>query len=91
MTTTATGLLCWRDLHPQERQLASLHLLDHLAGLQQNRLRHREAERLRGLDVDGHLKFDRKLDGQVGGCLAFQDAIDIRGGAMKYISVVGSV
>jgi penicillin-insensitive murein DD-endopeptidase len=27
MTTTATGLLCWRDLHPLERQLASLHPL----------------------------------------------------------------
>src|SRR6266487_2317612 len=25
MTTTATGLLCWRDLHPLEWQLASLH------------------------------------------------------------------
>ena len=25
MTTAATGLLCWRDLHPLERQLASLH------------------------------------------------------------------
>src|SRR3954470_13724820 len=25
MTTTATGLLCWRDSHPQEWQLASLH------------------------------------------------------------------
>src|SRR5262249_57460048 len=25
MTTTATGLLCWRDFHPLERQLASLH------------------------------------------------------------------
>src|SRR5215213_9833067 len=31
MTTTATGLLCWRDFHPQEWQLASLHqiLLGH--------------------------------------------------------------
>src|SRR3954454_14783282 len=27
MTTTATGLLCWRDFHPQEWQLASLHQL----------------------------------------------------------------
>jgi hypothetical protein len=27
ITTTATGLLCWRDLHPLKRQLASLHLL----------------------------------------------------------------
>src|SRR5215207_6981081 len=25
MTTTATGLLCWRDFHPQEWQLVSLH------------------------------------------------------------------
>src|SRR3954447_25066054 len=25
MTTTASGLLCWRDFHPQEWQLASLH------------------------------------------------------------------
>ena len=25
MTTTSTGLLCWRDLHPLEWQLASLH------------------------------------------------------------------
>ena len=27
ITTTATGLLCWRDSHPLEWQLASLHLL----------------------------------------------------------------
>ena len=25
MTTTVTGLLCWRVFHPQEWQLASLH------------------------------------------------------------------
>src|SRR4051794_10386665 len=25
MTTTSSGLLCWRDFHPQEWQLASLH------------------------------------------------------------------
>src|SRR5215831_11641640 len=25
MTTASTGLLCWRDLHPLEWQLASLH------------------------------------------------------------------
>src|ERR1700726_4230378 len=33
MTTTATGLLCWRDSHPLEWQLASLHLLLHRDGL----------------------------------------------------------
>src|SRR3954449_8718905 len=40
MTTTATGLLCWRDFHPQEWQLASLHRIEpgrgpvHLPGQQ---------------------------------------------------------
>jgi hypothetical protein len=33
ITTTATGLLCWRDSHPLEWQLASLHLLPHRSGL----------------------------------------------------------
>jgi len=33
MTTTVTGLFCWRVFHPQERQLASLHLLLHRKGL----------------------------------------------------------
>ena len=33
ITTTATGLLCWRDSHPLEWQLASLHLLLHPDGL----------------------------------------------------------
>src|SRR6202171_2522137 len=33
ITTTATGLLCWRDSHPLEWQLASLHLLLHRDGL----------------------------------------------------------
>src|SRR6266496_4327570 len=28
MTTTVTGLLCWRDFHPLEWQLASLHWSD---------------------------------------------------------------
>ena len=44
ITTTASGLLCWRDFHPLERQLASLHLFDHLVGAKQDRLRHVEAE-----------------------------------------------
>ena len=33
ITTTATELLCWRDSHPLEWQLASLHLLLHRDGL----------------------------------------------------------
>jgi hypothetical protein len=41
ITTTASGLLCWRGFHPQERQLASLHLLDHLATAPAARCRNR--------------------------------------------------
>jgi predicted metalloprotease len=50
MTTTATGLLCWRDSHPLEWQLASLH--QNLLGIlprarqQQQRLDKVDAKRL---------------------------------------------
>ena len=33
MTTTATGLLCWRDFHPQEWQLASSGRIEARTGL----------------------------------------------------------
>src|SRR4051794_7423170 len=54
MTTTASGLLCWRDFHPQEWQLASLHQITDeqirdLAALQSAfatvEAEHRKAER----------------------------------------------
>ena len=43
MTTTATGLLCWRDFHPQEWQLASLHRIKPVLAEKKRRL-----SRLRG-------------------------------------------
>jgi hypothetical protein len=36
-------------------------LFDHLVGAQQDRLRHRQTERLGGLEVDHHLVFHSKL------------------------------
>jgi hypothetical protein len=56
-------------------------LLDHLVGAQQNRLRHRQAKGLGGLEVDGYLKFCRKLHWEIAWLLAAQDAIGISGGA----------
>jgi len=41
-------------------------LLDDLVGAREQRLRHRQAERLRGLQVDHQLEFGRLLDRQIG-------------------------
>ena len=47
--------------------------------------RHVEAERLGGLEVDDQLVFGRRLHRQVGGLLAFKDAIDVDGGAAELV------
>src|SRR3954465_1998967 len=51
MTTTATGLLCWRDFHPQEWQLASLH-----------QILRAEPQEARLVLIDPDLKRARRLD-----------------------------
>jgi hypothetical protein len=54
-------------------------LFDHLVGGGQQRLRHSEAERLAGLEVDHQLVLGRCLYREIGGLLALEDAIDISG------------
>src|SRR5262245_16793000 len=44
--------------------------------LSEERVGHGEAERFRGLEVDNQLVFRRRLNRQVGGLLALEDAID---------------
>ena len=44
---------------------AAKSLLNHLVGVQQDRLRHSKAERLGSLEVHGHLEFCRKLHRQL--------------------------
>jgi hypothetical protein len=57
--------------------------LDHLVGAKQDRLRHRKAERLGGLEVYDHLELGRKLHREIARLRAAQDAIDIGGGTTK--------
>jgi IS5 family transposase len=51
MTTTATGLLCWRDFHPLEWQLASLHQI--LRALVLMRVKNWDYRELRERIADG--------------------------------------
>src|SRR5258708_22748944 len=55
-------------------------LLDHLVGTGEQRVRHSQAERLRGFQVDDQLVLHRRLHWQVGRLLALEDAIDVAGG-----------
>ena len=52
---------CSAFAHPTMTVIAEL--LDLLVGHQQEADRHVEAERLGGLEVYGHLEFDRQLNG----------------------------
>ena len=53
-------------------------LFDHLVGTLLEEQRNIEAERLGGLGVDGHLIFDRQLDGKLRRLCATENEIDVR-------------
>jgi hypothetical protein len=55
--------------------------LDHLVGAREQRWRHVEAERLRGLEVDHQLVFSGRLHRQIGRLFALEDAVDVAGGS----------
>jgi hypothetical protein len=54
-------------------------LFDHLVGAGEQRWRHREAERLRSLEIDHQFVLGRVLHRQVARFLALEDAIDVAG------------
>ena len=66
-------------------------LFDHLVGAGEQRGRHVEAHRLRGLEVDGQFELSRRLYRKIGRLLALEDAIDVAGRAPVIVREVGSI
>ena len=64
---------------------------DDLVDAQQERFRDREAERLRGLEVDDQLELARLLHRQVGGLRALQDPVHVGGAAPKQVGQARAV
>jgi len=57
------------------------HSFDHLVRPVQHGLRNREADLLRGLEIDDKLELHRLLHGQVSRLRAFEDLVHVDGGA----------
>src|SRR4029077_20431816 len=77
--------LCAITSCEQMQQVAPL--FDDFVGSREQCSRHSEAERFGGLDVEHGFVFRRSLHREVGWFLAFQDAVDVGGGAasMAYL------
>src|SRR5260370_10749876 len=65
-------------------------LFNHLVGAAEQRQRHCDAERLRGLEVDGEFVLGRRLYREVRRLLALENAIDIRSRTPNDVGSVGS-
>ncbi len=78
---------------PRRRQGRGTHAasFDHLVGAGEQHLGNLDAERLRGLEVDGELDRGRLLDRQVAGFRAFEDAVYVARGAAPELEGIGRV
>src|SRR5215468_10289912 len=52
-------------------------LLDDVVGAGEDRLRDRQSERLRGLEIDRKIESGRQLDRQIGGLASLQNLVDV--------------
>ena len=57
--------------------------LDHLGRSHEYVRRNRQADLLRGLQIDDELKLLRLLDGKIGGLRTFENLVDVGSGAPK--------
>src|SRR5689334_20932182 len=65
--------------------------LNHVVSAQQQRLRDRQAERIRGLAIDDELEFRGALDGKIARLRALEYLVDDRGEPEVQVRVVDRV
>jgi len=61
--------------------------LDDPISIEQQRLGHRQPERLRGSTVDDQLELGRLLDGEVAGLGSLENLVDVDGGTVEQVRV----
>jgi hypothetical protein len=66
-------------------------LFDDFVGSREQCSRHFEAERFGGLDVEHGFVFRRSLHRKVGRFLAFEDTVDVTGGAPVLVDSIRSI